>query len=206
MKKIIFFCIFTVVFLFPSICPAQSPKQIGGFVLGSNISAYKNKVKMETALPIRYMEYLTEVEVKKMEGFKSGLLCYGNCAAPGRILRVKLKYADPSKKFYDALLKQFKKRFGEQIEWRGDPFHVLIAWKWSFIDSNNNKISMILQHNTKDEEEKLGNAIKLTITNFINQERLCFEKKHPKFRDKNRQPQKITTAPGRLDWDRFLPR
>jgi len=193
-------------FLFSGICLAQAPKQVGGFILGSNISEYQDKLNMETALPIRYRECLTEVEIKKREGFKTGLIAYGNCAVPGRIVRVKLKYADPSKKFYDALLERFKARFGESIEWRGDPFHIMIAWEWSFTDSNNNKITMVLHHNTKDAEEKLGNAVKITVTNLINQERLCFQKKHPKFRDKNRQHQKRTTAPGRLDWDRFIPR
>ena len=205
MKKTFIFGLGLIFFLFPALCPAQAPSQIGGFVLGGNISEYKDRVKMETALPIRYAEYLTEVETNETDEFKSGLISYGNCAVPGRIIRVKLKYADSTKKFYEALLKQYKTRFGEPLEWRGDPFHVLIAWKWSFTDSQHNQISMILQHNTKDEEEKLGNAVKITLTNLLEQERICFEKKYPDQRTV-KPSQKSEKKSGSVLWDRLLPK
>ena len=204
-KTIIIFSLGLILFLFPALCPAQAPSQIGGFVLGGNISEYKDRVKMETALPIRYAEYLTEVETNVVDEFKSGLISYGNCAVPGSIIRVKLKYADSTKKFYETLLKHYKARFGEPQEWRGDPFHVLIAWKWSFTDSQNNQISMILQHNTKDEEEKLGNAVKITLTNLLEQERICFEKKYPDHRTA-KPPQQPEKKSGSVRWDRLLPK
>jgi hypothetical protein len=91
------------------------------------------------------------------------------------------------------------------MEWRGDPFHVLIAWKWSFTDSQNNQISMILQHNTKDEEEKLGNAVKITLTNLLDQERICFEKKYPDYRSA-KPSQQAEKKPGSVLWDRLLPK
>ena len=205
MKKTFIFSLGLILFLFPALCPAQAPSQIGGFVLGGKISEYKDRVKMETSMPIRYAEYLTEVETNPIDGFKSGLISYGNCAVPGRIIRVKLKYADSTKKFYEAILKQYKARFDEPMEWRGDPFHVLIAWKWSFTDSQNNQISMILQHNTKDEEEKLGNAVKITLTNLIEQERICFEKKYPDHRTE-KPPQQSEKKSGSVLWDRLLPK
>jgi hypothetical protein len=139
-------------FLFQGICLAEAPRQVAGFALGKDIADHKGKVKMETSIPIRYMEYINEVEIRKMEGFKSGIIAYGNCDSPGRILRIKLKYTNSSKKFYNRLLNLFKTRFGKPTEWRGDSFHVVIAWKWSFTDQENNRISMILQHNTKDED------------------------------------------------------
>lgn len=206
MNKIIIFSLGFMLLLSPALCAAQqAPSQIGGFVLGENISGYIDRLKMETALPIRYAGYLTELETLPIEGFKSGLITFGNCAAPGRIIRIRLKYADSTKKFFEALLKQYKARFGEPLEWRGDPFHVLIAWKWSFTDSKNNQISMILQHNTKDEEEKLGNAVKITLTNLLEQELTCFEKKHPDFRSGNtdRKPEKKSDP---VRWDRLLPK
>lgn len=202
--KLVF--ILGLMLLLPAPSPAQqAPSQIGGFVLGKNISAYNDRVKMETAMPIRYAAYLTEVETRPMEGFKSGLVGYGNCSDPGRILRVKLKYADSTKKFYEALLKRYKARFGEPLEWRGDPFHVLIAWKWSFTDSQNNQISMILQHNTKDDEEKLGNAVKITLTTLLEAERTCFEKKYPDLRAEQ-PPRQAKKKSGPVRWDRLLPK
>lgn len=205
MNKIIIFSLGWMLLLSPALCPAQAPSQIGGFILGGNISDYKDRVKMETAMPIRYAGYLTEVETFPIEGFKTGLVTFGNCAVPGQIVRIKLKYDDPTKKFYEALLKQYKARFGEPLEWRGDPFHILISWKWSFRDSQNNQISMILQHNTKDEEEKLGNAVKITLTNLLEEELTCFEKKYPESRsEKPRQQAGKKSGPVR--WDRLLPK
>ncbi|UCG63410.1 MAG: hypothetical protein JSW12_12000 [Deltaproteobacteria bacterium] len=204
MKKNILLWMIGACFFIGDICLAQVPHQVGGFVLGKDIADYKEMVRMETSLPIRHMEYLKEVEIKEMEGFKSGLICYGTCEVPGRIVRIKLKYADSTKKFYEALLERFKERFGEPTEWRGDPFKIVIAWKWSLTDSENNKISLTLQHNTKDVEEKMGNSVKLTISNFMEEEHLCFEKRHLETR--KRPGKQEAKARGKVDWDRFVPR
>ena len=206
MNKYLYLGVGMALFFVQGICFAQAPHELGGFVLGSNITEYNEVLKMETALSIRYMEYIQEVEFKQMKGFKSGLIGYGICDKPGQIVRLKLKYTDSTKKFFERLLKHFKNRFGEPGEWRGDPFHVVIAWKWSFVDKENNRISLMLQHNTMDAEEKLGNAVKLTMTNLMEKERLCFKKTHPEFqtmREEGHQKKDKTDA---VDWDRFIPR
>jgi hypothetical protein len=205
MRRKIILTVFGVLLLFSQACLAQAPRQIAGFVLGGNFSDFKEKLRMETVLPIRYREYLKEVEIKPIEGFKSGLVWFGTCNEPNRIVRIKLKYADSSKKFYSKLLERFKQRFGEPDEWRGDPFHVVIAWKWSFIDSNRNPISMILQHNTLDAEEKKGNALKMTLTDLINQEHLCHEKKYPREGQARKKRRKRARGKG-VNWDLFVPR
>ena len=193
-------------FLFQGICLAEAPHQVGGFALGKDIADHKGKVKMETSIPIRYMTYINEVEISKMEGFKSGIIAYGNCASPGRILRIKLKYANSSKKFYNQLFKRFKARFGEPTEWRGDSFHVLTAWKWSFTDQENNRISLTLQNNTKDEEQKVGNSVKLTMTNFFEEERHCSEMKEQKSQGKPDKSGQGKGSQNQAYWDRFIPR
>ncbi|MBW1996568.1 MAG: hypothetical protein JRJ29_01250 [Deltaproteobacteria bacterium] len=196
-----------VFFLLPGWCLARGsvPHGIAGFVLGRNIAEYEDRVRMETSLPIRYMEYIREVQIRPQVGFKSGIIAYGTCAEQGRIIRIKLKYADSSKGFYKKLLKLFEERFGEPSEWRGDPFHVVIAWKWSFVDEENNRISLILQHNTKDVEEKIGNSVKISMTNLLEEELNCYRKKHPEYKKpvKGRQ--------GSMKWrkedmERFIPR
>jgi hypothetical protein len=193
-------------FLLSGICMAQAPHQMGEFVLGKNIAEYKERVKMDTAMPIRHLECLVEVETHEMEGFRSGLINYGTCASPGRIVRIKLKYANSTRKFYDKLLVLFKKRFGEPVEWRGDPFHVVIAWRWSFVDKENNRISLFLQHNTKDEEEKMGNSVKLNMRNFIEDERRCFEEKNLDYSGKSKRGAQVKKRGGPIDWDLFNPR
>ena len=166
---------------------AGAPHQLGGFVLNQKINAYEDRIIMDTALPVRYAENIEEVEIKPTQGFKSGLIAYGSCSKPGHIVRIKLKYADASKQFYNDLLKQFKKRFGEPGEYQGDVFKIVIAWKWSFVDEENHKISLVLQHNTMDTEEKMGNAVKLTMTNLIEEDQRCYAVKALDQREKLRQ-------------------
>ena len=151
-------------------------------------------------------ENIEEVEIKFTQGFKSGLIAYGTCARPGNIVRIKLKYADSSKKFYKDLLKRFKKQFGEPDEYRGDPFHIVVAWKWSFVDQQNHRISLILQHNSMDEQEKKGNSVKLTNTNLMEEDLLCYKNKQLDYRERLRQREWKAVKPGKSGWELFLPR
>lgn len=186
------------------ICMAQAPHQAGGFILGDNITNYKERVRMDTALPIRYMEWINEVEIEPEEGSKSGLIWYGTCASPGKIVRIMLKYSDSSKDFYEKLLSLCKKRFGEPDEWRGDSFHIVIAWKWNFTDAEGNRIGLIVQHNTKDSDERMGNSIKLSMGNLMDDEAGCYGRKNP---EDGFQPLKAgkRSLEG-LDWDKLIPR
>lgn len=183
---------------------AQNPRQIGGFELGRKISDYGRMVKMNTALPIRYNEFLRQVEIADTPNFKSGLITYGNCAVPGRIVQIKLKYTDTSKSFYETLLKRYKQRFGEPTEYRGDTFQILIAWKWSFVDGDD-RISLTLQHNTKDEEEKKGNSVKMTMINYMEEERKCHDQKQSNA-SQGIQKQKRKKQREKPNWDLLIPR
>ena len=193
-----------ILWLLPAIGRAEPPREIGGFVLGADLAGYRERVVVESALPVRHLECLQEVEIQPVAGFKSGLITYGSCAEKDRILRIRLKYADASKAFFNQLLGRFKQRFGNPDEWRGDPFQVLIAWKWSFTDDRNDRISLILQHNTVNEEEKLGNSVKMNLTSALERERLCFERKS------GQSPPKRDASAGKgsgsPDWDRLIPR
>jgi hypothetical protein len=161
---------------------------------------------METALPIRYMENIEEVEIKPIEGLKSGLIAYASCSAPGHIVRIKLKYKDASKKFYEKLLKRIKNEYGDPSTYRGDPFHILISWKWSLVDKDGNRISMTLQHNSMDTEEKMGNAIKLTMTSLIEEDRRCYKIKALDKRQNLRQREWKLMTPGLTGWNLYVPR
>ncbi len=178
MNRCMFFSILVaLVLLFPNHASAdKAPRKIAGLILGEQISMFVDLVQMETSIVLRDRQYLREVDIREIDGYKSGTVDFGNCSKPGQIVRIKLKYEYEDKNFYDELLEKFKKKFGEPDEWRGDPFHVIIAWKWSFRDEKGNSISLILQH-SRDEEYKWGNSIKLTNTTLIEQERLCYEKR-----------------------------
>lgn len=184
----------------------DAPHQVSVFKLNSNIADVKDYVIMETALPIRHRENIEEVEIKPIEGLKSGLIAYATCAAPGHIVRIKLKYKDSSKKFYEKLLDRIKDKYGDPSEYRGDPFHILISWKWSLVDKDGNRISMTLQHNSMDTEEKVGNAIKLTMTSLVQEDQRCYEVKALDQRQKLRQQERKLMTTGLTGWDRFVPR
>ena len=102
---------------------AEIPHAVAGFAIGQDVAKFSDRLRMDTLLPLRYQAYLQEVEIKPLAGFKSGLITYGNCTQPGgRIVRIKLKYADPSRPFYDALLAQVERRYGKPTAYEGDPF------------------------------------------------------------------------------------
>jgi hypothetical protein len=186
----------------PAAAGQKMPSELAGFRLGEDIADAANRVDMETRLPIRYAPYLSEVETRQLPGYKTGLITYGGCAYPGKILRIKMKYADHSKKFYQQLLKHFKDRFGEPSEWRGDPFQVVLAWKWSFADKEGNRVSLILQHNTQDEEQKKGNSVKMTLTRHMEEEEAC----HEKAAGAVQSPQHRGRKAGKPDWEQLVPR
>jgi hypothetical protein len=206
MGRKIFFLVYLLIGLGYGICLAEAPHQVAVFMLNHDITDFKDYVIMETALPIRYMENIEEVEIKPIQDIKSGLIAYGTCANPGHIVRIKLKYADGSKKFFDELLKRTKQKFGDPDEYQGDPFKIVIAWKWSFLDQDGNRISLNLQHNTMDSDEKIGNTVKLTMLNLIEEDERCYQTKELDHRGKLRQRRWNIVIPGLSGWDLYVPR
>ena len=207
MNRFMFFSIpLAIVLLFPSHASAdKAPSRIAGITLGEQIAMFVDLVKMETSLVLRDQKYLREVNIREIDGYKSGTVDFGNCSKPGQIVRIKLKYEYEDKNFYDELLEKFKKKFGEPDEWRGDPFHVIIAWKWSFRNEDGDSISLILQH-SRDEEYKWGNSVKLTNTTLMEQERLCYEKRNRE--EGGSTESKSTSKRSKLsekDYQRFIP-
>ncbi len=139
MRKIPCFSALIAALLFPVLSFAQAPQQIAGIRLGDNLDQYRNILRMDTSLPVRHMEYISEVELKpSFEGYRSGYIFYGNCDKPGRIVKIKLKYERSDKEFFEDLLQRFKQKFGEPDQYRGDAFRAFIAWKWSFRDKDGN--------------------------------------------------------------------
>ena len=206
MRKIIFIWVSMGLLFLHGVCLAKTPHRIAGFVLGSSVGDYQNMVRMETDMPVPHKEYLRNVQTKELDGYSGGHVCYGTCKSPGRILQIQLKYSDSSMKFYNALLKQFRQRFGKPIELRGDPFHLHTIWKWSFTDTEKNRISLILRHNTMDPRCDMGNCVELTMCNLIDEERCFFEKEHPKHSEIEKKKRIGSKEWSSVDWNRFVPR
>jgi len=169
----------------------NAPHEISGFRLGSSIDEYDF---------LSYRNYLKEVIVDEIGGFRKGEISYGVCDRPGEIVRIKMKYKDSSRKFFDELLKRYKEKYGDPDEFTGDAFGIVLEWKWRFRDKNNEYITLNLQHNLKDTDENFGNMVKLTMPERIQAEQKCFD----------RQCQtKKQACPVNLEeesWENMLPR
>jgi len=174
---------------------SEVPTEIAGFKLGADITDYPE---------IEYTNYLKEMVIDDWHGFKKGIISYGTCAYPGEIVKLRMKYQDSSKKFYETLFKKFKKKFGKPSEWKGDAFGILYIWKWSFIDENGHRVSLSLQHNMKNDDENIGNLVKLSFPEREEEERACFIK----FCEINKTAEEKERLQQRLepDWDFMIPR
>jgi hypothetical protein len=163
---ILVFC-FTLTLAQSSLLSAAQnvPHEVGGFTLGSDVNDYPNM--MDT-------NFLKEMVVTDWRGFRKGVISYGICKYENKILRIRMKYEDSSKKYYQELLNEYKKVYGAPQEWKGDSFGILHIWKWYFTDSENRAVSLTLQHNLRNPNENIGNMVKLSFPDMIEDERLCF--------------------------------
>jgi len=180
---------------FSSVAAHDTPTEIGGFKLGEFITDYPQ---------IEYSEYLKEVVVNDWHGFRKGIISYGTCAYPGRIVKIRMKYQNSSKDFYDELLKKFTSKYGKPTEWKGDAFGVLYIWKWRFVDKENRRVSLNLQHNLQNDDENVGNMVKISFPELMEEERFCvidfFEK------NKTAEEKEMIKQRMKPDWDYMLPR
>ncbi len=197
MKKVVFFSILIspLIMLLPLnglSAERKMPVQVGGFVLGSDVTDYPD---------IEYSNFLKEVVIYNWNGFAKGIISYGICDSPGEIVKIKLKYKNNSKRFFKKLLKKYKQKYGKPDEWKGDSFGILHIWKWNFINEDGKKIHLILQHNTKDPNENTGNMVKLYCPDQIVKEQKCFTKQ---CNSGLSQETKDTKAPP-LDWNLLIP-
>lgn len=163
------------------------PSTAGGFTLKSSIEDYQLE---------NHENYLKEVILTDLEAFHKGFITYGTCEKPGKILRIKLKYENRKRDFFEELLKRYKKTFGSKPKFSGDQFGNVKSWKWSFVDKEGERVNLVLQHNLKDSDESIGNMVKLSLPDLMSSERKCFNKKYL------RKDKKTGEDPG---WDLLIP-
>ena len=175
---------------------APAPHEIGGFSLGSSVEDYDF---------ISYRNFLNQVVVENIPGFRKGIIYYGVCERPGEIVKIKLKYKDSSERFFKKLMKKYKARFGEPDEYVGDAFGVVKAWKWTFTDRQGNRVTLVLQHNLQNPDESTGNTVKLSLPERIRAEEKCFRKlTHARTRQQTDQRTRQQISPE--DWVKMIPR
>jgi len=169
------------------------PQRAGGFVLNSSIDDYQINDRGN---------YLHEAIVTDLKGFRKGFITYGTCQASGKILRIKLKYEDRSASFFDKLLNRYREKFGDNPRFEGDPFGNVKSWKWSFTDEQGQRITLELQHNLRDADESIGNMVKLSMPELLNEERRCFNQRN-EINDETAQDS--SGGESTIDWELLMP-
>ena len=171
------------------------PHEIAGIILGTSVNNYPDLIQND---------FLKEVVVTDWHGFRKGIISYGTCKNVNQILKMDMKYEDKSEAFFQKLLGKFREQFGEPNAWNGDSFGVMRVWKWQFIDKEKNHISLALQYNGKNSNETLGNVVRLSYPEKIDEERLCFiqvcQHSNEKADSKRRAELK------KSDWSHLVPR
>jgi hypothetical protein len=160
---------------FPGLALAGSaPLELAGLRLGGDVAQYSQVIDQSTAAKGFFRPHLEMVALKDREGLRSGYADYGTCKNKGRIVRIKVNYADGSLTFFEKLLAELKKRYGQPEDWRGNPFGTLRAWKWS-IASGDDRISMVLMYYAGDDGEYTeGNSLRITSRNMVEEEDRCY--------------------------------
>lgn len=184
------------IIFFPSLaCAVDAPVEVGGITLGSSIDTYPDIISSN---------FMKEVVVTDRHGFRKGVISYGVCKYEGEILKIKLKYNDKSKSFFKTLLTKYRKKFGPPDSWNGDSFGLLHIWKWHFNDKDQNRISLNLQYNAKDPNETIGNVVKLSYPDRIEEERICFMQMCDQANEKT--DKKFKKELEKTDWSYLIPR
>lgn len=187
----------------PAAAQAKAPMELAGFVLGSDVAKYKDKIYSESKVPVWGQEHLHRAQLKPMQGFRSGYLTYGTCAVPGRILRIKVSYEDESLDFFNTLLDALKARYGKNPEWRGDAFGTLRVWKWAVSDAGGQSVSIILEYYSGDDGSHTpGNSLRISVPGWMDEEAACYKAKGSPEPEK----QKVQAKEKKLGLDYFLPR
>ncbi len=173
---------------------AAVPKKIAGIELGSNVEQYPD---------FEVSNYLKETVVMDWHGFDKGIIFYGICHSPGTIVKLQMKYENSTKAFFDTLLSRFKKKYGPPTEWDGDSFGINHIWKWKFVDEQGRQVRMTLHHNLQDTDQNIGNQVKISYPEMMEQEHLCFLKQCQEITDPEQKKRKEELK--KSSWEDLIP-
>lgn len=177
MKKTVFMLLMAVVLAASTAFAAEGyPTSLAGFTLGSDIEKYDEYCNPDTAIPVSDAPFLSESLIKGdvLPGVRGGSLSFGNCKNRGKLVRIKLKFYDRGKGFFENLLKRYEKSFGKPDHYLGDAFKNVIAWEWLFKNIRGEEVSLILMW-SRDQEVRPGVSIKMTQETLMQAELQCYK-------------------------------
>ncbi len=183
---------------------ADAPQELAGLRLGGSVEAPGEAPGASDADRRFHRPYLGMRAVAPVAGFRSGYVDFGLCAKPGRIVRIKMTYADDSLEFFNRLLDALKKRYGAPKEWRGNALGTLRTWKWSLHSAGGQAVSLILMHyEGADGAFTDGNSIRIAATDMVREEQQCQAARDGVPRRVSTPKSGTPGEPHDLDW--FLP-
>jgi hypothetical protein len=197
------FLLFLLCLLIPASVQAHDPPMsLAGIKLGANVSTVHHRCKLSTDIPLADERHLNEINLMPqfVPGIKGGSVAYANCQQKGAIVRIKLKFDNSSRSFFDDLLGRYTQNWGKPEKWRGNPFQTVISWKWSFNNDRGQKVNLELTH-SEDEDYKTGNFVKLTLRSLWEEEDACYKKTLGPSDEKASTP----TPPDKLDYQQLIP-
>lgn len=174
MKRMAVFCLALVLGWAGGVLAANGPRELAGLRLGDTVDAAGSRLADGGRTRECRRFGLSTVAVAPVDGFRSGYVDIGECAVPGRIVRIKMHYADDSLDFFNTILAALKKRYGEPVQWRGNAFGTLRTWKWGVAAADGTQVSVILMHYAGDDGTFTeGNSIRIAVPAWVRQEQQC---------------------------------
>lgn len=153
---------------------ADGPLELAGIRLGQSVDELAGKLASSDIDRSPQRPSIGVVPLLALPGYRSGYADVGLCAKPGRVVRVKMNYADDSLAFFNKVMEALRKRYGEPKEWRGNAFGTLRTWKWSLRAPGGEPVSLILMHyEGEDGAFTDGNSIRIAATSLVREEELC---------------------------------
>lgn len=158
---------------------ADAPLTLSGITLGDAASRHRNRLRMHKTRTVDGAPWVKRIAVKKDKFFSGGYVLVGTCAAPGRVVRIKLRYRNPGLDYFRTLAGDLLRLYGDPAEYKGDFDGRTMGNKWSFTDGETRPVSLILQRTeATDPEIGTGNIIKLTNWGLLEAERTCWQERH----------------------------
>ena len=158
----------------PGASAADGPMELAGIRLGASVDTLAGKLVSPVVDQSPQRPSIGVMALAPLPGYRSGYVDVGLCAKPGRVVRIKMNYADDSLAFFNKLMTALKQRYGEPREWRGNPFGTLRTWKWGLRAADGEPVSLILMHyEGEDGAFTDGNSIRIAATSMVREEELC---------------------------------
>jgi len=169
----------TALFATPALAAKGFPTTLAGFTLGDSVERYEDYCREGEAIPLSDAPFLSESQLKaeNLPGVRGGSLAFGNCESEGRLVRIKLKFADRGQGLFNKLYDRYEASFGKPDKYLGDAFKNVIAWQWRFENGKGGRVSLVLMW-SRDKEIRPGVSIKMTQETMMDEEFKCYKDMH----------------------------